>query len=61
MKWPSPRRPQSVIALSVSRGQLRFAHAARAKQALAVLPHGAAPLALELGRSEEHTSELQSH
>lgn len=63
MKWPTPRRPQSVIALSVSHGQLRFAHAARAKQALAVLKAGSAPLSLELGHPEPELvgQEIRNH
>jgi hypothetical protein len=63
MKWLSPRRPTSVIALSVSHGQLRFAHAARAKQALAVLQAGSAPLTLDLGHPEPELvgQEIRNH
>lgn len=48
MKWSGKKRLQSVIALSVTDGQLCVAHAARAKQAVAVLKSLTAPLTLDL-------------
>src|SRR5436190_12735332 len=52
------KRLQSVVGLSVSDGQLRLAHAARAKNAVAVLRTGSATLALDLLHPE---AELVGH
>jgi hypothetical protein len=48
MKWISKKRPQSIVGLAFSEGRLRLAHAARAKNAVAILRTGNAPLTLDL-------------
>lgn len=63
MKWPAKRRLQSVLSLSMIDGQLRVAHVARAKNALAVLRSAAAPLTLDLLHPEPELvgRELRNH
>ncbi len=48
MKWTAKKRPQSVIGLSIAHGQLCVAHAARAKNAVAILRSKSATLTLDL-------------
>lgn len=63
MKWFSPKRPQSVVGLSLSDGQLRAVQVARAKSAIAVLRTGAAPLALDVLHPEPELvgREIRNH
>lgn len=52
MKWNSRKRLQSVLGLSVADSQLRVAHVARAKNAVAVLKSTTATLSLDLFHPE---------
>ena len=63
MKWSSRKRPQSVLALSLTDGQLRVAHVARSKSALATLRTASAPLTLDLLHPEPELvgRELRNH
>lgn len=63
MKRPGKKRPPSVVGLAFSEGQLRLAHAARAKHAVAVLRTGSAPLALDLLHPESELvgREIRNH
>lgn len=63
MKWISPKRPQSILGLSVSHGQLRAAHAARAKNAVAILHSTSTPLSLDLLHPESELvgREIRNH
>jgi len=55
--------PQSVLGLAVTQGQLHAAHAARAKQAVAVLQTAHAPLTLDLLHPEPELvgQEIRNH
>ncbi len=63
MSWLSKTRRPSVIGLSVADGKLRVAHAARAKNALAVLRATTAPLSLDLLHPEADLvgAEIRNH
>ena len=63
MKWVAKKRLQSVIAISVVHGQLRVAHAARAKNAVAVLHAAGATLTLDLQHPEPELvgQEIKNH
>lgn len=63
MNWSGKKRLHSVIALSVSDGQLCVAHAARAKNAVAVLKSATAPLTLDLLHPEAELigREIKNH
>lgn len=63
MKWVTKKRLQSVIAISVVHGQLRVAHAARAKNAVAVLHAAGATLTLDLQHPEPELvgQEIKNH
>lgn len=58
MKLIPKKRLQSVIGLSIADGQLRVAHVARAKNAIAVLRSASAPLSLDIFHPE---TELVGH
>ena len=63
MKLISKKRLQSVIGLSLADGQLRVAHAARAKNAIAVLRSATAPLSLDVFHPETELvgREIRNH
>ena len=63
MKWITKKRPTSVVGLSVTEGQLRLVHVARAKQAVAVIRSATAPLTLDLLHPEAELvgRELRNH
>lgn len=63
MKWAAKKRLQSVIAISIAHGQLRVAHAARAKNAVAVLHAAGAALTLDLQHPEPELvgQEIKNH
>jgi hypothetical protein len=63
MKLFSKKRLQSVIGLSITDGQLRVAHAARAKSAVAVMRSTTAPLSLDLFHPETELvgREIKNH
>ena len=63
MKWIAKKRPTSVVGLSVTEGQLRLVHVARAKQAVAVIRSATAPLTLDLLHPEAELvgRELRNH
>ena len=63
MKWSAKKRPQSVIGLSVANGQLCVAHAARAKNAVAILRSTTATLSLDLLHPESELvgREIKNH
>jgi hypothetical protein len=63
MKWFARKRLQSVVGLSLTEGQLRVAHVARAKSAVAVLRTAAAPLTLDLLHPEAELvgQEIKNH
>jgi hypothetical protein len=63
MKWPAKRRLQSILGLAIVDGQLRAAHVARAKNAIAVLRSTTAPLALDLLHPEPELvgREIKNH
>ncbi|MBI5693574.1 MAG: pilus assembly protein PilM [Verrucomicrobia bacterium] len=63
MNWPPRRRLQSILGLSLADGQLRAAHVARSKNAVAVLRTASAPLALDLLHPEPELvgREIRNH
>ena len=63
MKLSASKRPASILGLSVTRGQLRVAHAARAKNAVATLRAVTAPLTLDLLHPEPELvgREIRNH
>lgn len=63
MKWIGKKRPQSVIGLSIADGQLRVAHAARAKNAVAIVRSTTATLSLDLFHPETELvgREIKNH
>jgi hypothetical protein len=63
MKWSGRKRLQSVVALSANDGQLCLVHAARAKNAVAVLKSTTAPLTLDLLHPEAELvgREIKNH
>ena len=63
MKWIAKKRLQSVLGLSVVDGQLRVAHVARAKSAIAVVRSASAKLSLDLLHPEAELvgREIKNH
>jgi hypothetical protein len=63
MKLTAKRTPQSILALALVDGQLRAAHVARSKNALAVLRSASAPLTLDLLHPEPELvgREIKNH
>jgi hypothetical protein len=63
MKLNAKRPPQSILALALGDGQLRAAHVARAKNAIAVLRTASAPLAIDLLHPEPELvgREIKNH
>lgn len=63
MKWIARKRPTSVVGLAFADGQLRLVHAARAKNAVAVIRTASAPLTLDLLHPEAELvgQEIRNH
>jgi hypothetical protein len=63
MKWTARKRPQSVVGLSIEDGQLRLAHVARARNAIAPLRATTAKLTLDLLHPEAELvgREIKNH
>lgn len=63
MKWTRKRRLNSVLGLSLSHGQLRACHVARAKRHAEVIRSAAAPLSLDLLHPEPELigREIRNH